>query len=128
MHFALDVPIFGPVYWVALTIALLVAVALGIGFVVSLLARSEQQASQVAMLVLLAAVFFSGLVVSLDRIMWPMRAISFALPSTYAIRTTQDVMLRGVLRHPEDLLILGGAAVALYVLTWFLLRRELRPS
>jgi ABC-2 type transport system permease protein len=127
MYYALDVPIFGSLTTLVGTVLLLVAVSLGIGFVFSLLTSSEQQASQLAMLVLLAAVFFSGLVVSLERLAWPVKAISFALPSTYATRTSQDVMLRGVLRHPEDLAVLAVAAVVLYVLTVVLLRRRLQP-
>jgi len=124
----LDVPVFGSWLVLALGIGLLIAVSLGVGFVVSILATSEQQAAQVAMLILLGAIFFSGFVFSLDRITWPVRIISYALPSTYAIRTFQDVMLRGVLRHPEDLWVLAGAAVVLFALTVALFRREFRPT
>jgi ABC-2 type transport system permease protein len=128
MHWGLEVPIFGPLAYVAAAFVLLVAVSLGLGFALSLVTTSEQQASQLAMLVLLASVFFSGLVVTLERLTWPVRALSFALPSTYATRAAQDLMLRGVLRHPEDLVVLAGAAVLLYVLTIMLLSERLRPS
>jgi ABC-2 type transport system permease protein len=128
MHWLLDVPIFGPWSELIAVLLLLIAVSLGIGFLVSLLTSSEQQASQFAMLVLLAAVFFSGLVVALDRLSYPVRALSFALPSTYATRSAQDVMLRGVLRHPEDLAVMAAAAIVLYAATVFLLRRQLSPE
>jgi ABC-2 type transport system permease protein len=127
MRYLLDVPMFGSYLHLAGVLVALGMVSLGIGFLVAMLARSEQHATQAAMLVLLAAVFFSGLIVTLDRIAWPMRAVSLALPSTYAIRTAQDVMLRGVLRHPEDLLVLAAAAFVLYLLTIIALRRQLRP-
>ncbi len=56
-----------------------------------------------------------------------MRAISFMLPATYAIRTLQDVMLRGLLREPLDVAVLGLASIALFLLTIRLFRREYRP-
>ncbi|MCC7364689.1 MAG: ABC transporter permease [Dehalococcoidia bacterium] len=123
----LDVPVFGSWVMVAAGLLLLVVASLGIGFVISLISSSEQHAAQLAMLILLASIFFSGFVFTLDRIAWPVRALSYALPSTYAIRTLQDVMLRGVLRHPEDLAILAGWAIVLFVVTLALFRREFRP-
>ena len=124
----LGVPVFGPWPLVVLALLFLVATALGVGFVVSILSSSEQQAAQVSMLTLLAAIFFSGFVFSLDRVAWPVRAISYVLPSTYAVRSLQDVMLRGVLRTPLDIAVLAIAAVALFALTIVLLRREFRPD
>lgn len=123
----LGVPIFGSLSIFVGTLALLVLCSLGIGFVISMLSSSEQQAAQIAMLVLIASVFFSGFLVSLDTINWPVRAVSYALPATYAIRTLQDVMLRGVLRTPGDVAVLGGFAVAFFLLTLLLFRREFRP-
>jgi len=111
-----------------LGVALLIVVSLGIGFVVSLISTSEQQAAQIAMLILLASIFFSGFVFSLDKIGWPVRALSYALPSTYAMRSLQDVMLRGVLRQPGDFAILAGAGVVFFVATLGLFRREFRPA
>jgi ABC-2 type transport system permease protein len=124
LMWTLGVPIHGSYLLVALTIFLLVAVSLGIGFVIAMISSSEKHAAQLAMLILLASVFFSGLVLSLDRIAWPIRAISYALPSTYAMRSLQDVMLRGILWTPWDLVVLGVAALVFYALTVLLLRRR----
>ncbi|MFN8557103.1 MAG: ABC transporter permease [Dehalococcoidia bacterium] len=123
----LGVPVTGPWALVAGTVALLILTSLGGGFVVSMVAGSEQQAAQVAMLALIASVFLSGFVVSLDTIVWPVRALSYLLPSTYAIRGLQDVMLRGAMRHPADLVVLAMAALAACALTLVLVRREYRP-
>ena len=127
MHAVLDVPLFGSVAYAVAVIVALAVVSLGIGFLVSLVSTSEQQATQITMLLLLAAVFFSGLVVSLDRLTWPVRAIAFALPSTYATRSLHDVMLRGVVRNPVDLVVLGVLALALYVAAVTALRTQMRP-
>ena len=124
----LDVPVFGSYMLVAVALALLIATALGLGFFISMISSSEQQAAQISMLILLGSIFFSGFVFSLDRIAWPIRAVSYVLPSTYAIRTLQDVMLRGTLRKPEDLYVLAGTALFFFLLTIILFRREFRPT
>ena len=59
---------------------------------------------------------------------WPVRAISYALPSTYAIRAMQDEMLRGIVQHPEDVWILAGAAAGLFAIAVLLFRREFRAD
>ncbi|MEZ4503941.1 MAG: ABC transporter permease [Dehalococcoidia bacterium] len=127
MIWVLGVPVFGSWLLVLATIVAVTLTSLGIGFVTSLVTRSDQQATQVAMLFLLASIFFSGFAFSLDRITWPVRAVSYVLPSTYGIRTLQDVMLRGSHRHPEDLIVLAIAGAALMVLTMLLYRREVAP-
>jgi ABC-2 type transport system permease protein len=128
MIWTLGVPVLGS--WVAVigTVVALVLASLGLGFVISLLSRNEHQAAQLAMVVLLASVFFSGFAFSLDQITLPVRGLSFLLPATYGIRTLQDVMLRGVLRHLEDIAILATAGVALLVFTVWLFRRDSRPE
>jgi ABC-2 type transport system permease protein len=123
----LGVPVFGSWTVVAAVLLLLIAASLGLGFVISMVSSSEQQAAQIAMLVLIASVFFSGFVVSLDALAWPFRAIAYILPATYAIHTLQDVMLRGVLRSPVDMAVLAGVSVVLFAATVSLFRREYRP-
>jgi ABC-2 type transport system permease protein len=125
--FGLGVPVFGSAWLVAAMLALLITASLGIGFVISMVSSSEQQAAQIAMLVLIASVFFGGFIVSIDTIIQPVRVLAYVLPATYAIRTLQDVMLRGVLRTPADIGILAIAGVALFVATIHLFRREYRP-
>ena len=125
--YALDVPVSGSWGVVVLTLTLLVLCSLGIGFIASLVASSLQQATQIAMLTLLGSIFFSGFAFSLDQMVVPARWLSVLFPATYGIRTLQDVMLRGVLRRPEDLIILGVAALGCFVVALMLMRRELQP-
>lgn len=126
--FALGVPMFGSALAFVAILGLLILCSLGIGFVISMISSSEQQAAQIAMLVLIASVFFSGFIVSLDTLSGPVHLLSYLLPATYAIRSLQDVMLRGLLRSPADLAVLGAAAVAFFVVTVQLFRREFRPA
>jgi ABC-2 type transport system permease protein len=125
---ALGVPVIGSYALVALVVALLIFCSLGLGFLASHFSSSVQQATQLAMLLLLASIFFGGFAFSLDRIDWPARAISYALPATYAIRMLQDILLRGLDGRLTDYLILSAAAVVLLALNVALLRREMRPS
>lgn len=125
--FVLDVPNLGSWLPVAGMLALLIACSLGVGFVVSLLSSSAQQAAQVAMLILLGTIFFSGFVFPLDRMQDPVRFAAYLFPATYALRTLQDEMLRGVMRTAYDFAILGVGALALLAVAVWLMRRELRP-
>jgi ABC-2 type transport system permease protein len=102
--------------------------ALGIGFLLSLFARTEMQAVQYAMFILLGSVIFSGFFLD-HRYLWePVRVISWTLPATYAIRLMQSLMLRG---EPINLAIhaaLLGIGVLLFTLTRYLLRRRLQAE
>jgi ABC-2 type transport system permease protein len=122
----LGVPVFGPPAGLAAAILLLTIAAVGIGLVVSMISSSEQQAAQIAMLILIASVFFSGFLVALDTIQWPVRIVSYLLPATYAIRTLDDVMLRGILHTPFDLGILAAFAVFFFGASVLLFRREFK--
>jgi len=122
----LEVPVFGPPAALTAALLLLIAASVGLGLVISMISTSEQQAAQLAMLVLIASVFFSGFLVALDTIRWPIRVVSYVLPATYAIRTLDDVMLRGLLRTPFDLGILGAFSVFFFAAAVVLFKREFR--
>lgn len=126
MYF-LGVPLTGSWVVVAGTLALLAACSLGVGFVIALVSSSTQQAMQLAMLVLLASIFFSGFAFALEQMVWPARGLAYAFPATYAIEVLQDEMLRGVTRSPELIAILAAGALGAFALAWTLMRRELSP-
>jgi ABC-2 type transport system permease protein len=100
--------------------------ALGFGFFLSLFARTEMQAVQYAMFVLLASVFFSGFFLDLRYLWEPVRAISWILPSTYGIRLLQDLMLRGEAINTQLFVTLAGIGILFFMLCWFFLRRRLQ--
>ncbi|MBV8085170.1 MAG: ABC transporter permease [Chloroflexi bacterium] len=122
----MGVPVFGPVAALVGVLLLLIVAAVGIGLVVSIISTSEQQAAQIAMLILIASVFFSGFLVSLDTFQFPVNIVSYLLPATYAIRTLDDVMLRGTFHGGFDMLALAAFAVVFFGLTLLLTRREMR--
>ncbi len=122
---ALRVPLLGsPIFYVLVLLALILA-SLGIGFHISLSARSHSQAIQYGMLTLLAAIFFSGFFLPLYRLIPTVRVISWLLPATYGTVLLQDVMLRGEIPQILLLLSLLGFAVILWLTAWFRLARQM---
>jgi ABC-2 type transport system permease protein len=72
-------------------------------------ASSDSQAVQLAMLTLLASVFFSGFFLPLYLLSGPVRVVSWALPATYGMTLLQSIMLRADL--PEPVLVVGLLAI-----------------
>lgn len=122
----LGVPVRGewPLLALALLVILLASTALG--FALALAARSIAQAVAFAMLLLLANVFFSGFLLSLERYREPVRSVPRILPATYGVEVLRQVMLRGDPPSAALLGILAASAAALFALSWVLLRRRLR--
>lgn len=128
MILGLDIPLVGSALLLGVAVAGVLFASLGWGFVISSLARTDSQAVQYAMLVLLTSFFFSGFVLSLETLSEPVRVISRLLPATYGIAFFQDVMLRGEGLRLDYLASLIGLGVVLAVMAWGLLRRELRRA
>lgn len=128
MIYGLGVPMLGLWLSYALVIAALLFASLGFGFVISLLAETDSQAVQYAMLLLLTSVFFSGFFLALEALWAPVRAVSWVLPATYSIRLLQDIMLRGYLAHPVLLASLTAIGAVLFFAALVLLRRRMARS
>lgn len=124
--FGLDVPFRGDPSWVAGGVVGLLAASIAAGLLLSMLARTDSQAVQFAMLTLLLGLFFGGFLLDLDAFEYPVKFLSWMLPVTYGVRLLRDVMLRGV---DADSIDIAGlvACTAVYGLgAWLLLRRRLR--
>jgi ABC-2 type transport system permease protein len=126
--FVLGVPIEGEVGLYVATLAGLVFASLGLGFLISLVSQTDSQAVQYTMIALLVSVFFSGFLVVLTAIIMPVRLVSWLVPATYGITLLQDVMLRGTFPRAELLAVLLAGGMGLFLLDWWLLRREMRVS
>lgn len=123
--FGLRVPLLGGWANYVVVIATLMFTSLGLGFVLSSLAKTTSQAVQYAMIVLLASIFFTGFFLSLNFLWAPVRVVSWLLPATYAIQMLQDVMLRGNFQPGSLLFTLLAMGVGFFLLAWLLLRREM---
>lgn len=108
----LKVPVLGQWQDFGVALVLMLFASLGIGFAISAISGSDSQAVQLSMIVLLASMFFSGFVLPISALMWPIRVVSYFLPVTYGILTLQDVMLRGVpLVDVQDIMSRGVPAI-----------------
>jgi ABC-2 type transport system permease protein len=123
--YGLDVSLNGSVGWLAVVCVGLLLASLSLGMLLASAARTESQAVQFAMLALLGGLFFSGFILPVDGLSYPVRIVSWLLPVTYGIDALQDIMLRGV--EPSTSTLAGlGALVAVYgVLAVLALRRRL---
>ena len=120
------VPILGGWSMLILAIAPFVFASLGLGLLLSLLADSERQAVQLSLLVLLASVFFGGLVIPVIALKEPVQELSYVLPVTHATLLAQDVMLRGALSPLTSLFWLLGLGGAFFVAAALALSRAMR--
>jgi ABC-2 type transport system permease protein len=121
--YVLGVPILGGILPFAGIVLLVTFASLGIGLLISLVADSEQQAVQLAMLVLLASVFFSGFVLPVEEFVPAVRWFAYLLPVTHGIETFQETMLRGTLESWPMLWALAAIGAVLYLISLLRLRR-----
>ena len=124
----LGVQIQGPVWSLALTVFLVIFASLGLGFAISGLAKTDSQAVQYSMVVLLLSIFFTGFVLPLDQLTVPVRWVSYLVPGTFGISGLQNVIFRGQPAGPEvtgALVIYGLVMVAL---AWLAVRKDVEPA
>jgi ABC-2 type transport system permease protein len=115
LMYPLGIPFLGSPWAFVGLIVLLTLASLGVGFLISALSRSESQAVQLSMLVLLLSVFFSGFFLPLQNFLVPVRALGQALPLTHGIAGLQSVMLRGADPGPITWAALGAIAAVTFV-------------
>ncbi len=125
---AFSVPLTGSNADYALVLAALGVTSIGVGFVISAIVRSDTQAVNVSLIVLLLSIFFSGFFLSLDRIVAWVRSVSWALPITHAIDSLRDVMFRAEPIEARTIIALGGGSLLFFVAGLMLLQWRLRAE
>lgn len=128
MVFGLHVPLLGNLWNVIIVMAAVLFASLSIGFFISLISRTDSQAVQMTMLVLLTSVFFSGFILTLDQLLAPARVVSGLMPVTYGIQLLRDIMLRG--QAPDVLLLTALAVLGLvfFIIAWRMMHRLISRS
>ena len=126
--FVMHVPMLGNWLYFTLVIAAVLFTSLGIGFAISIVSQTDSQAVQYSMIILLASVFFSGFIMSLDMLLPSVRIISWLLPTTYGTLLLRDIALRGV--DPNWMLLGGLIAIGLVLMfiSWRLMHRLITSS
>jgi ABC-2 type transport system permease protein len=128
VRLSLGVPILGDWALLVLTLAFVIFASIGLGFFIAAISKSESQAVQIAMLVLLASVFFSGFFLRTEVFWQPVRALAYALPVTYGIQASQVVMLRGGTPGPILLIALLLLGTFFCLLSFILFNREYKQG
>lgn len=105
---------------------LLATTSAGIGFLISALSRTDSQAIQLTMLVLLLSIFFTGFFLPITGFAWPAWIIALLIPMTYAIEGFQYLMLAG---DPVNWFVwfgLGFITLLSYGAVLLIMRRQYR--
>lgn len=128
-HGLLDVPLAGSPFAYALGLFVVLLGSLGIGFLVSLIAKTDTQAVQLSMLVLLASFFFTGFFLTLERMQAPVDWIAQLLPATHGIAIARDVALRGRPLPSGPFFAACALAAVTFTASWYgFARRFQRPT
>lgn len=107
------VPVRGSLLWLYALTLLFVFASLGLGLFVSTVARTQAQAMQLSLMLLLPNILLSGFMFPREAMPKAMQVLSSALPLTYYLRVLRGVLLKGVgLPH----LWMDGAMLALLAL------------
>ena len=110
MVYLFGVPIHGSIALLLGLSLLFLVCALGLGLLISTLARTQLAAVQGAFIIMLPSVLLSGFVFPRSEMPLPIYAISFLLPVTYFVEILRGIILRGA--DLADLLPwVGGLAV-----------------
>lgn len=95
MVYLFQVTILGSISLLLSLSALFLLCALGLGILVSTLARTQLQAMQIAFLIMLPSVLLSGFMFPRDQMPSPIYALTFAIPVTYFLEVLRGIVLRG---------------------------------
>lgn len=95
MRTAFQVPIHGSVPLLLLLSLPYLFVSLSLGMLISTRANSQAEALQMAMLIMLPSIFFSGYVFPREPMPLPFYILSFFVPATYFVNIARGVILRG---------------------------------
>lgn len=122
MVYGFQVPVNGSLLLLLVLSGLFLVCALGLGILVSTLARTQLQAMQFAFVIMLPSVLLSGFMFPREQMPLPIYAVTFLIPVTWFIEILRGVVLRGA--DAADLLpqIFGLSACTLIVFAASLFR------
>jgi ABC-2 type transport system permease protein len=100
--------------------------SVGIGFLISASSRTDSQAIQLTMLMLLLSIFFTGFFLPITGFSWPAWIIALFIPMTHAIEGFQDLILAQQNLSPGFWTGLVLIILVAYGLVLFIMRRQYR--
>jgi ABC transporter DrrB family efflux protein len=122
MVFVFGVPIQGSLVLLLALSLLFLVTALGLGLLVSTLAKTQLQAIQIAFMIMMPSILLSGFVFPRESMPTPVYLLTFAIPVTYFLEILRGIILRAagfmnLLPH-----VAGLAACCAVILSLALLR------
>jgi ABC-2 type transport system permease protein len=116
--FWFEVPFRGTLLTLFFTTSLFLVVVLGVGYLISVMVRSQIGASQIALLVtLLPTTLLSGYTFPIDQMPWPIQAITYLVYSRHYVTIVKAIFLKGAgleqLAVPIALLAVYAAVIGL---------------
>lgn len=99
MIYVFGVPIRGSIPLLVSLSMLFMVCSLGLGLLVSTLAKTQLEAVQFAFVIMLPSVLLSGFVFPRSEMPLPIYVITFGIPATYYIEILRGVVLRGAGLH-----------------------------
>src|SRR3974390_74914 len=125
-------PFVGSVAVFALGSAFFLFAVLGLGVLISTISRTQGQAIQGAILVLLPQILLSGMLFPLAATPWGVRWIGYVTPLSYFIELSRAVMLRGAPISAASVwvpvVVLVGTAAVIFGLAVWRFRAQLAPA
>jgi ABC-2 type transport system permease protein len=117
--FWFEVPFRGTILTLFVTTALFLVVVLCIGYLISVMIRSQLGASQIALLVtMLPTALLSGYTFPIDQMPAPIRAITYLVHARYYVTILKSVFLKGLgvfdLAGPVLAMVIYAAVVAVF--------------
>jgi len=90
-----DIGISGNFLFLLITSSVFIITSLAIGLLISTTCRSQVQAVQVTLALLLPSLMISGFVFPIEPIPWFIKIISYSLPITYYLEIIRGVVIKG---------------------------------
>jgi ABC-2 type transport system permease protein len=110
-EFVFHVPLRGSLLLLFVMAAIFLVGALSLGMVISIVAKNQLLANQLAMILTFVPAFIlSGLVYAVSVMPWPIRLVTYLVPARYFVSLLKGIYLKGV-----GLDVLGGEAILLVV-------------
>ncbi len=95
MIYGFGVPINGSITLLLVLSMLFMVCSLGLGLLVSTVARTQLEAVQFAFVIMLPSVLLSGFMFPRSEMPLPIYLVTFAIPATYFIEILRGIVLRG---------------------------------
>lgn len=119
-HFIMGVPIAGNLFWIIVLCFLYIVVSLGIGLLISSVTNTQVIALLISgMILMLPAVYMSGMIFPIENMPWILRALSHVIPARWFVFAIRKILIMGVdVKYiAKEMLILTGMIAILIIVS-----------